>query len=264
MHAYRNPDAPVQRPITAQLVAIASALLLVFLASLMPHLLPPRLLDPSWQVRLCGLMAENGVLPLMALGLVVLAAYLDPANDKLRACRVRLSRLAGVPAIGFLLLIPLQLAALAQASSRLDLRQQQQRQIGQERLHAIEEAIAGASSNAELTRNLQSLQAPPLPAAELALPLPQLRSLLQQRLLQTRGLLQRSLTRPVSVPLNTLLLQALRGVLSNLAYGLAFAACSFGRRQELSLLQSWFFGLRELVLRARRGLKRRKNTHGIP
>lgn len=264
MPTYQNPDVPVERPITGQLVAVATALLLVFLASLMPQLLPPRLLDPSWQIRLCGLMAETGVLPLMALGLVVLAAYLDPANDKLRAWHIRLSRLAGIPAIGFLLLIPLQLAALGHASSRLDLRQQQQRQIGEERLHALEEAIAGASSKAELNKKLQSLQAPPLPAAELALPLPQLRSLLQQRLLQTRGLLQRSLTRPSRVPLTTLLLQALRGVLSNLAYGLAFAACSFGRRQELSLLQSWFFGLRELVWRARRGLNRQKKIRIIP
>lgn len=238
MHSYRDPEVPVQRPITAQLVAIAAALLLVFLASLLPQLLPPRLLDPSWQLRLCGVMAENGVLPLMALGLVFLAAYLDPANGRVRACRIHVSRLAGVAALGFLLLIPLQLAALAQASSRLDLRQQQQRQMGQERLEAIEQAIAAAGSNAELNQRLQTLQAPPLPATELALPLPQLRQLLSQRLLQTRALLQRSFSRPAQRPLNTLLLQAMRGMLSNLACGLAFAACAFGRKQQRSLLQS--------------------------
>ena len=248
----------------AQLIAIALALLLVFIASLLPQLLPPRLLDPSWQLRLCGVIAETGVLPLMALGLVFLAAYLEPANDWLLACRAHVSRLAGVAALGFLLLLPLQLAALAQASSRLDLRQQQQRQIGQERLDAIKQAIAAAGSNVELNQRLVALQAPPLPAAELVLPLPQLRQLLSQRLLQTRALLQRSFSRPAQRPLHTLLLQTLRGLLSNLAYGLAFAACAFGRRQQRSLLQAWLAGLYELRWRARVAAKRGRNAVGIP
>ena len=264
MDSYRDPEHPVQRPITAQLIAIALALLLVFIASLLPQLLPPRLLDPSWQLRLCGVIAETGVLPLMALGLVFLAAYLEPANDWLLACRDHVSRLAGVAAIGFLLLIPLQLAALAQASSRLDLRQQQQRQIGQERLDAIKQAIAAAGSNVELNQRLVALQAPPLPAAELVLPLPQLRQLLSQRLLQTRALLQRSFSRPAQRPLHTLLLQTLRGLISSLAYGLAFAACAFGRRQQRSLLQAWLAGLYELRWRARVAAKRGRNSVGIP
>ncbi len=109
-----------------------------------------------------------------------------------------------------------------------------------------------------------ALQAPPLPAAELVLPLPQLRQLLSQRLLQTRALLQRSFSRPAQRPLHTLLLQALRGLLSNLAYGLAFAACAFGRRQQRSLLQSWLAGVYELRWRARVAAKRGRNSVGIP
>jgi hypothetical protein len=264
VHSYRDPEHPVQRPITAQLVAIAAALLLVFLASLLPQLLPLRLLDPSWQLRLCGVMSENGVLPLMALGLLFLATYLDPDNAIIRSLRESASWLAGVAALGFLLLIPLQLAALAQASSRLDLRQQQQRQIGQERLDAIKQAIAAAGSNVELNQRLVALQAPPLPAAELVLPLPQLRQLLSQRLLQTRALLQRSFSRPAQRPLHTLLLQALRGVLSNLAYGLAFAACAYGRRQQRSLLQAWLAGVYELRWRACVAAQRGRNAVDIP
>lgn len=240
MDHYTVPDHSVRRPITAQLLAIAFAMLVVFLAGLLGQLLPPRLLDPSWQLRLCGLMAETGVLPLMALGLVFLAASLDPANDWARDCRVQLSRLAGAAAIGFLLLLPLQLAALAQASSSLELRQQQQRHSANERLAAIEQVIGSAGSSAELNQRLQALQAPPLPPAELALSLPQLRSLLSQRLVQTRSLLQRQSSRPARRPLSALLLQALRGGLSNLAWGLAFAACAFGRRRQQSLLQELF------------------------
>ena len=80
MSSSRLPLDPSRRPITAQLVAVATALLLVFLAALLPQLLPLRLLEPAWQLRLCGVLAENGVLPLMALGLLFLASYLDPDN----------------------------------------------------------------------------------------------------------------------------------------------------------------------------------------
>lgn len=45
------------------------------------QLLQLRLLEPNGQLRLCGLMGENGVLPLTALGLLFLAAYLDPVNE---------------------------------------------------------------------------------------------------------------------------------------------------------------------------------------
>jgi hypothetical protein len=263
VHSYGDPEHPLQRPITAQLIAIALALLSVFIAGLLPQLLPPRLADPSWQLRLCGLMAETGVLPLMALGLVFLAAYLDPANLWVLAVRDRSSRLAGLAAVGFLLLIPLQIFALVSSSSSLSSQQQQQRLSAQVRLDALEQAIAVAASSDQLNQRLQTLQAPPLPAAELALPLPQLRRLLNQRLLQTRSLLQQQFARPVRLSLDSLLLQALRGILSNLAYGLAFAACSFGRRQQRSLLQSWLFGLSEFFWWVRQVLAGRKNSQDI-
>ena len=229
MHSYGDPDHPLQRPITAQLIAIALALLSVFIAGLLPQLLPPRLIDPSWQLRLCGLMAETGVLPLMALGLLFLATYLDPANLWVLAFRVGSSRLAGLAAVGFLLLIPLQIFAVISSHSNLEFQQQKQRQTAQVRLDLLEQAIASAGSSDELNQRLQTLKAPPLPPSEQALPLPQLRTLLSERLLQTRSLLQNKFSAPTQVPRSTLVLQVLRGVVSNLAYGVAFA--QFRRRR---------------------------------
>jgi len=229
VHSYGDPDHPLQRPITAQLIAIALALLSVFIAGLLPQLLPPRLIDPSWQLRLCGLMAETGVLPLMALGLLFLATYLDPANLWVLAFRVGSSRLAGLAAVGFLLLIPLQIFAVISSHSSLEFHQQKQRQTAQVRLDVLQQAIASAGSSDELNQRLQTLKAPPLPPSEQALPLPQLRTLLSERLLQTRSLLQNKFSAPTQVPRSTLLLQVLRGVVSNLAYGVAFA--QFRRRR---------------------------------
>ena len=224
-----RPEGLIPRPITAKLVAIAFALVAVFIATLLPQLLPPRLLDPQWQLTLCGVMAENGVLPLMALGLLFLATYLDPANIGVLAIRLVSSRLAGLAAVGFLLLIPLQIVAVATSNSSLQYHQQKQRQTAQARLDALEQAIASAGSSDELNQRLQNLQAPRLPPSEQALPLEQLRQLLSQRLLQTRSLLQNKFSAPTKVPRSTRKLQLLRGVVSNLAYGLAFA--QFRRRR---------------------------------
>jgi len=224
-----EPGTLTPQPITAKLVAIALALLAVFIATLLPQLLPPRLLDPQWQLTLCGVMAENGVLPLMALGLLLLASYLDPANLWVLAFRVGTSELAGLAAVGFLLLIPLQIFAVISSHSNLEFHQRKQRQIAQVRLDFIEQAIASAGSSDELNQRLQKLQAPPLPPSEQALPLSQLRPLLSQRLLQTRSLLQNKFSAPTKVPRSTRKLQVLRGVVSNLAYGLAFA--QFRRRR---------------------------------
>jgi len=194
-------------------------------------------------------------------GILFLATYLDPANLWVLTVRVRSSRLAGLAAVGFLLLIPLQILAVVSSSSLLNIQQQQQRYAAQARLDALEQAIAVATSSDELSQRLQTLQAPPLPAAELALPLPQLRRLLRRRLLQMRSLLQQKFSRPVWLSQSSLLLQALRGILSNLACGLAFAACSYGRKGEASLLQSWLFGLSVLFWWARQALTGRKDSH---
>ncbi len=225
MESHPEPKPLTPPPITAQLVAIALALLAVFIATLLPQLLPPRLLDPQWQLTLCGVMAENGVLPLMALGLLMLASYLDPANLWVLAIRFISSELAGLAAMGFLLLIPLQVFTVISSHSNLELlqHQQKQRQTAQARLDALEQAIASAGSRGELNQLLQNLQAPPLPPSEQALPLSQLRPLLSQRVLRTRSLLKQQFSVPARVPLTTLVLQVLRGVVSNLAYALAFA-----------------------------------------
>jgi hypothetical protein len=163
-----------------------------------------------------------------------------------------------------LLLIPIQIAALVLNSSSLDQRQQLQRNAADERLATIQKAIANAASSADLNQRLQNLQAPPLPPSERDLPLPQLRSLLSQRLQQTRALVQRQFSRPPRLPFSSLLLQALRGVLSNFGYALAFSACAVGRKQRTSLLEVWLAGLRELRVKTQQGFTRRRDTHDIP
>jgi hypothetical protein len=88
-----------------------SALLVVFAATVLNAALPLRLVDPSWLQGLIQFLLSQGFLPLIALVLVPLAVVINPKSSRLCRRRDRFSRLALVAALGFALLIPLQLAS---------------------------------------------------------------------------------------------------------------------------------------------------------
>ncbi len=87
---------------------VSCALVVVFLAQVITALFPFGLLQPDWMVRVSGTIRGTASLPLMALGLMMLAIMIDgevmPLSDHFRLVR----RIATFAAIGFLLLIPLQ------------------------------------------------------------------------------------------------------------------------------------------------------------
>jgi len=89
----------------------ALALLVVFAATVLNAALPLRLVDPRWLQGLIQALLSQGFLPLIALVLLQLAVVLNPESSRLRRRRDRFSRLALVAALGFALLIPLQLAS---------------------------------------------------------------------------------------------------------------------------------------------------------
>ena len=87
---------------------LSFALVLVFLAQIITALFPIALLQPEWMVRFSGSLRGIASLPLLALGLIMLANMIDdevmPSSSLLQLLR----RIASLAAIGFLLLIPLQ------------------------------------------------------------------------------------------------------------------------------------------------------------
>ncbi|MFN9623178.1 MAG: hypothetical protein ACK587_10165 [Cyanobacteriota bacterium] len=87
---------------------VSFALIIVFLAQVITALFPIAILQPQWMVRVSGTLRGTASLPLMAMGLMMLALMVDgdvmPSSDHFRLIR----RTATVAAIGFLLLIPLQ------------------------------------------------------------------------------------------------------------------------------------------------------------
>lgn len=233
-----SPSAsPFSRPITPALHAVSGGLLLVFLVSQLSQLPALRLLDPIWQLRFAASMAENGLLPLMALGLLFLAAHLEPENPRAIRLRNTASRLALLAALGYLLLLPLQVSAIVEGRASLQLRYEWQRKQIEKRAQALEQAIRSASSTGELNSQLTRLQAPILSASEQELPISELRPTLLSRLQQGSRLAAQNITQSAPLSLARALLTTLRTSLSNGVYALMFAACSYGPRSRVSRLQ---------------------------
>jgi hypothetical protein len=158
---------------------VALALFIVFLAILLAAMLPLELLDSRWQVRVISALLGSSSLPLIGVVLMLLANYLDegfsPFGTNIRLLR----RLAGFAAIGFLLLIPLQITA----GSRL-LNQQSGNEISQLKvLQGAADAIRSANNEADLKNALRQLPgAPNNLNRPLAAPLPQVKTALISRL----------------------------------------------------------------------------------
>jgi hypothetical protein len=135
----------------------ALALFIVFLAILLAAMLPLQILDSRWQVRVISALLGSASLPLMGVVLMMLSNYLDDGVSPFGSKIALLRRLAGFAAIGFLLLIPLQIAA----GSRL-LNQQSGNEVGQLKvLQRSADAIRSATNEADLKNALRQLPGAP-------------------------------------------------------------------------------------------------------
>ena len=158
---------------------VALALFIVFLAILLAAMLPLEILDSRWQVRVISALLGSSSLPLIGVVLMLLANYLDegfsPFGSKIRLIR----RLAGFAAIGFLLLIPLQITA----GTRL-LNQQSGNEVSQLKvLQGAADSIRSANNEEDLKNALRKLPgAPNNLNRPLGAPLPQVKAALISRL----------------------------------------------------------------------------------
>jgi len=158
---------------------VALGLFIVFLAILLAAMLPLEILDSRWQVKVISALLGSASLPMVGVVLILFANFIDegvsPFGSKISLFR----RLAGFAAIGFLLLIPLQITA----GSRL-LNQQSGNEVTQlKTLQRAADAIRLANSEADLKTALRQLPgAPSNLDRPLAAPLPQIKNALISRL----------------------------------------------------------------------------------
>jgi len=226
----RQGDQPV---LALRRWLVAFALLVVFAASVLNAALPLRLVDPRWLQGLIQVLLSQGFLPLMALVLLQLAAVLNPERSRLRRRRDRFSRLALVAAVGFVLLIPLQLVATWGSLNQLASGQNQQRLQGLAVIGQLRQAITAASSHQDLARRLAAL---PIPqsgsgsAADLALPFPQRQRNLLEGLARSERQLTSVAATPDPIPGPSLIEEALRVIPTSLALAGGFVVLGYGNR----------------------------------
>jgi len=226
----RQGDRPV---LALRLWFVALALLVVIAASVLNGALPPRLLDPRWLQGLIQVLLSQGFLPLIALVLLELAVVLNPDSSRLRRRGDRFSRLALVAALGFALLIPLQLAATWGSLNQLVSGQNQQRLQGHAVIGQLRQAISGATSHQDLARRLAALPIPQRGSsspADLALPFPQRQRNLLEGLARSERQLTSAVATAAPIPWPALIEAALRVIPSALALAGAFFVLGYGSR----------------------------------
>lgn len=217
---------------------VAPALFLVFIAVVIASILPPRLLDPAWQLRFSASLINNGTIAVLGLVMIWLAPLFLPASGRIRARRDFVASWALLAVIGYLLLIPLQGHALWRGISGASEARNQQLKTALARVQDLRKAIREATSTTELQTRLQALQGPSLPPAELSRPIESLRPQILAGLdTAETGVRQRLGSLPPE-RLWQLIQDSLRVMVSALAYAFVFAAGTSLRNQPFSLLDA--------------------------
>jgi len=223
----------------------ALALLVVFAATVLNAALPLRLLDPRWLQGLIQALLSQGFLPLIALVLLQLAVVLTPKSSRMRRRRDRFCRLALVAALGFALLIPLQLASSWGSFNQMSSSQNQQRLQGLAVIGQLRQAISGATSHQDLASRLAALPIPQsgtTSAADLALPFPQRQRNLLEGLARSERQLTIAAATRAPIPWPALIETELRQIPTALSLAVGFAALALGHggRQGMEEEEAYF------------------------
>jgi hypothetical protein len=232
---------------------LALVLVLSFALQLVAVVFPFQPLDPAWQWRLSNALINGAFLPLLALALLQIGVSLDPGDPLLRQRQRLFRQLAVAAALGFLLLLPLQLSAGLRQQSADGSAQVQRIQGAERRLAQLRQATAAAASNAELNASLLRLSGPVLGPADLANPLPLLKAQVNAVFDQAQAQINRDRAALPPVTAATALPELPRSSLACLLLATAFAGFARRAGAELSLLEEAQIRLRWLRLRPGRG-----------
>ena len=221
------------------LSVVALVLFVLFATLVAGAVWPVQLLNPLWQLRLAGSLVNGAPFALLGLALLQIAVELGPHDPLLQRRQKLCSQLAVAVALGFLLLVPLVGVAGLQQSRSTTTAQASRISGAERRLVVLRQAVASASSNAEVNQRLQRLQGPVLGPADLAQPLPLLKA--QVGAVLDQAAVQIARERQATPPADPwrLLPELLRNGIACLALALGFAALAVRPGAEVSLLREW-------------------------
>jgi hypothetical protein len=131
-------------------------LLALFALGVVSSLLPPALLSPSWQLQQIQTLLQQGPMALIGLSLLAIGRHLS--DEELSERRgARAPRLALAVALGYGLLIPLQLFASWNQWNEAVSREAVGREQLRSRLEALDRQVSRAGDDAQLLRLLRQL-----------------------------------------------------------------------------------------------------------
>jgi hypothetical protein len=207
------------------LAALSPVLLVVFLAAVGSVALPPKLLDPSWQLALIASFITNASLALMGTLLLPLALGFDSTNHWLRARWHSFRRWALPAALGFLLLIPLQGYAAWKFYRTVTVAQEQQTTQSSQQLSELRQAITSAATHEELQAKLKKLfgRNAGLSPSEFRMPMGELRNMLLARAEQASMRMMQQIEAQAAMKPDLPVKETIRIAISALAYAIGFA-----------------------------------------
>ncbi len=225
----RSTGSSAQPSPLGVLQAASLSLFGIFLVSVILRALPPRILDPLWQVSLTTALLDMGGYALLGVVVLTIAHLLEPDDGPLLRLLRRVTRLCGVAALGYLLLLPLLLSALVRDYQQVErLSQRQQRSISQQELR-LSKAIASSQSRDELLGTVQRFNAPALGSFLLSpAPLETQRAQAQELLSSTVANARRQAGAVSPASLQSILLNNLRLLLLALVFAFGFSSAYTG------------------------------------
>jgi len=242
-------ETPQNRGLETAIVAdrlalVALTLFAVYGAAVLASILPPRLLDPLWQLSSTRITVEAAPIPLLGLALLHLAAYLSPANLPLQRRRDALARLAVPVSLAFLLIVPLQGQAVWRSYQLANAVADQQQASTGERADRVRFAIEQATSPEDMQRRLLALQRPDLriqldPSRFPTIPLPVLKRQLLSQLDQAEGQVKARFAPIDPATADRITRESLRVIVSSIAFAAGFAACAQRKGQLVPFLVEW-------------------------
>jgi hypothetical protein len=218
----------------------ATTFLIGGVAAVVLGLFPLRLADRQWQLGVLANLVANGSWILIGLVLLHLASMLQSRNRALNQRLMLWRRLAALAAVGYLLIVPLQVAITWIGVDASRNTRERVISTSETQLKAYRDALMGAANLTDLKERLGAIPgAPPLPAQASLVPYAEVRERLLQQLEQaeTRFRQQVQTLRPGP---NTLELgrQTARGAIASLMLALGFASGAEGLFGQASLLES--------------------------
>jgi len=234
-----GPGEPHKQLVSASQMAdslqwLSFSLFIVFLAQIITTLFPIALLQPEWMLRFSGSLRGIASLPLMALGLIMLANMIDgkvmPSSSHLQFLR----RIASLAAIGFLLLIPLQTyGTVVGIRSQL---QQNQAQLNS--LTSVAQLVENASNEPQLRDAIRAIPgANGVADRPLGADVKTIKSALLNKLRESTNRLQNQLDDSKTKAIESIIPPLIRDAIISLAYAIGFAGMGYGQYGNSSLLR---------------------------